>query len=104
MGRAFAEIFASVLCMQKAPLPRAEKSLLLASVHGDLGIAADARQMRRLFGPCGVTALQDVLAAADLHAISTDDDDYAAWVAHRKAKRIDEKEEAEDCGQRKEKT
>ena len=42
------------------------------------------RQPRDRFCPFGGSARQDVPAAADVEAISEDDDDFAAWAAHRK--------------------
>ena len=48
-------------------------------------IGAVARQIRRLFGPCGAVARQHFLAATVAQARSGADD-FAAWVAYRKAK------------------
>ena len=83
MGGASSEIFASEICMQNAPLSRWRKSPVLASVQGNLGISAVDQQIRRLFGPFGGAAPQDVSAAADVDAISDEDDDFAAWVVYR---------------------
>ena len=54
--------------------------------------------MRRQIGPRGGAARQDVLAAVDLGAISNDNGDYAAWVAHRQAKKKSEKIKVEESG------
>ena len=51
--------------MQIAAASRNEKSLLLASAQGSSGFLSAAKQMRRLFEPCGGVARQDVLAATD---------------------------------------
>ena len=42
--------FVSIPCMQNASLSQSDKSLVLASAQGNLGMAAAARKMRRLFG------------------------------------------------------
>ena len=72
--------------MRTAPPPRPGKSLLLASVKGNLGISAISQQMRRLFGPRGGAAWGDVSAATDVYVESIGDD-YAARAAYRKAKK-----------------
>ena len=53
------------------------KSPVLASVQGDLGISAVARQMRRLFGQRGGFARQDVLATTDAGANSNNEGSFA---------------------------
>ena len=52
-GGAFPDAFASLLRMQNAALKTNGKSLLLASVQGSLDFPTVAKQMRRLFDPCG---------------------------------------------------
>ena len=77
--------------MQISYLPSTDSSMALASVHGDLCMAGAARQMRRLFAPLGAAVCQYVLAATDVDEKSKDasgDDDFEAWVAYRKAKRM----------------
>ena len=78
--------------MQNASLSRSEKSLALARVRGNYGIAAVVRQMWRPVGPCGRAARLDVLAAADVGATLNEEDDLAAWVAHGNAKQERQKE------------
>ena len=83
MGGAFLRTPPSALRMRTAPPPpRPGKSLLLASVKGNLGISAMSQQMRRLFGPRGGPAWGDVLAATDVYVESIGDD-YAARAAYR---------------------
>ena len=53
-GRTFLEAFVAALRLQSASLPRADKSLVVASTRGSLGIVEIAKQMRRLSGPFGV--------------------------------------------------
>ena len=67
-GGAFPELFASVLRIQNARLPRSEKTLALSS----------ARQTRRLFGQCGFVVRRDVLAATDVAANSIKGGESAA--------------------------
>ena len=76
--------------MHNASLSSAEQSLVLASVEGDSGIAASASHTERLFGPMDNTVRQDVIAVTDMGVkdnTSAEDDDFAAWVAYRKAKK-----------------
>ena len=86
MGRGPPKTSALALFMQNAFLSRPGKSLGPASETGNLGIAAVARQMRRLFGPFGGAFRQDVLAATDAGA-SSNVEYSAALVAHGKAKK-----------------
>ena len=79
--------FGSALCMRDASLARSSKSLALAGLQGNLGISAAARQMRRLCGPCGGIARQDVSAAVGVDANSTDGDHFVAWDARRETKK-----------------
>ena len=65
---ASAGILASAHLLQNASHLRSEKSPVLASAQGNLGISAVAREMRRLFRPCGGVARQDVSAAAEADA------------------------------------
>ena len=58
----------------------------MASIRNALAFPEVASQMRRLFGPHGSAARQDVLVAADMHAAS-EGADFEAWAAYRKAKK-----------------
>ena len=69
------------------------KSLVSASVQGNLGYPAAAKQTRRLFGPCSGAARQGVLVAAYMGAFSGEATDIEAWVADRKAKKTGGKKE-----------
>ena len=51
--------------------------------------------MIRLFVPRRGAARQDVFAAMDVH-VSSDNGDFASWLAHRKAKK--QQEEKMDIG------
>ena len=51
MGVSSPETFVPTSRTQSASLPRADKSLLLASAQEHLGMAARAKQMRRFFDP-----------------------------------------------------
>ena len=84
------ETFASAPCKKNAFLPQSEKSLVLASAQGNLGVPAVARQMRRLFGPRGGAVRQDVLAATDAD-VSSNGDDVAARATHREAEQQERK-------------
>ena len=84
-GGASPQLFASAPCARNASNPRSEKWLALASVQGNLGISAVAQQMRRLFGRHGGVGRRDVFQAADVDVTSSEDDDFAGWVAYRKA-------------------
>ena len=99
MGRGFPDEFVSILRMQAAPLSKNGKFLALARIQKKLALPVAAHQMRRLFGPHGNAARQDVyraaraatrrvnvLLAADSDTVSRQED-YAAWAAFRKAKR-----------------
>ena len=72
LGGASPETFASAPCIRNAFLPQSEKSLVLASAQGNLGIPAVAQQARWLFGPRGSAVRQDVLAATDADVSSND--------------------------------
>ena len=52
-GGAFPHAFASLVCMRNAALKTNGESLLLASVRGSLDFPIVAKQMSRLFDPCG---------------------------------------------------
>ena len=65
MGKAYADVLASALRMQNAPLSGLGKTLVLATLEVNLGTFAVARQTRRVFGPCGGVGRRDVVAAAD---------------------------------------
>ena len=86
MGGAFPGALAHVLRMRNAALPRAEKSSILAGAQGNVGFPAVAEQLRRLFGPRGGAAHQDVFVAADIDLSSEEETDFDAWAAYRKAK------------------
>ena len=58
------------------------------------GVPEASSQIRPLFGPRGNAARQDVLSAADLDAVS-EEEDFEAWVAYRKAKKEKTKENRE---------
>ena len=84
-----------------AHLYRSGRSLAPASVQGNSGISAVARQMRRPFGPCGGAAQRHTSAAAEVDTISNDDEESAALVARREAKKKGEQKKWEDGGMRK---
>ena len=86
MEGSFPDTFVSILCMRNDFLSRSDKWLALADVQGDLGLAAVERQMERLFGPPDGAVRRDVLAAAKSD-VNPSDDDYAALVAYRNAKK-----------------
>ena len=65
LGGPLPPAFASALCPQNASLPRADKSLIRASVHGSSGIVGIARQMRGLCGWMGGSGLQNMLYVAE---------------------------------------
>ena len=64
-GGGFPDEFVSIGCAQNAPAPEREKSLAVASFGSTLACPAMANHMRRLFGPRGSAARQDVLSAAE---------------------------------------
>ena len=86
IGGAFPGGFVSISRMQNAALSGAEQTLGLSSVQGAMDFPTAAKQMRRLY-PCGGSARQDVLTAADMDAGSDEGDPpYTAWVAYWGAK------------------
>ena len=85
-----------MLLTRKASPPRSEKPLFIASVQGNLGISAVARQMRRIFDPRDGAYRQDVFVATAADAMSYDADDFPEWTAYRKAKK--KRGKAEDGG------
>ena len=91
MGHGFPDEFASVLCVQNAALLGNGKSMGLACVQNNLAFPGAPSLMRRLFGPRGSAVRQDVLAAADLGP-ALGEEDYAAWVAYRKARKGQKRE------------
>ena len=97
MGTGFPDEFASVLCIQNAALSKTEKQLVVASVGSSLVFGNVAAQMRRLFGNMGSSQNMDVLVTQDVDQAS-DEDDFEAWVAYRKAKRA--KNNMGDAGSR----
>ena len=86
-GGALAGAFASALCMQNAALLGSGESQVSASVLGNLGFLAVARQIRRLSGPFGGAVRRDGLEAADLDMMFGNGDDFAAWVPRWEAKK-----------------
>ena len=86
-GGSFPDEFVSILRMQDAAVSRNEKSIPLASVQDSLDSHIAAKQMSRLFEPCGGPARQDVLAATDCDTGSAGEDlSYKAWGARQEAK------------------
>ena len=92
MGSGLPDEYVPILRMQNAGLPNNDKPQALASIRNTLAFPQASRQMCRLFGPRGSEARQDVLLAADLDTVS-EEEDFAAWVAYRKAKKDKRKEE-----------
>ena len=86
MGSRFPDALVSVLCMQNAALSKNEKTMALASLGNTLAFPLVSARMRRLFGPCGYASRQDVMVAQDMDTVS-EEEDFEAWVAYRKAKR-----------------
>ena len=86
MGSGFPDEFVSVLCMKNASPSKKEKTLALVSLQNTLAFPAVSAQMRRLFGPCGYASRQDVLVAAKMDT-GSEEEDFEAWTAYRKAKR-----------------
>ena len=87
-GGAFADAFAAAPCLKHASLSRSDKSLVLASTRGHLGIAEVAQHMRRLFGPSGGGWRHDILSVDDdgkeeLHPAGGED--FGARMAYRTA-------------------
>ena len=78
--------FVSSYCMRNAALSKNWRSLALASTRNTLAFPEASSQMRRLSGQRGYAARQGALLAADLDAVS-DEGDYAAWAAYRKARK-----------------
>ena len=82
----YAESYVPVFCMQNASSSKSEKSLIL-DIQGNFGFPAVAEEMRRLFGPgCGA-ARQDASVATAVGMSSGAGGAFAAWVAHRNAKK-----------------
>ena len=86
MGTGLPDEFVSALCAQDASLSKNERQLITASAGSPLAFSQVAAQMRRLFGNVGSDQRQDALAAQDLDTVS-EEEDFEAWVAYRKAKR-----------------
>ena len=59
---------------------------MLASFHNTLAFPEVSAQMRRFFGPRGCASCQYVTAAADMDTVS-EEEDFEAWFAYRKAER-----------------
>ena len=68
VGGGFTDEFAPVLRMRNAESPENEKSLVQAHIRATLAFPQASSQTRRLFGPRGRAARQDVLVAANLDA------------------------------------
>ena len=78
------------------PSPGMTNSRRWPACMGDVGMAPAPRQMGRLLGPPGGAVRQHVPAATEVDAYSSGDD-FAAWMAYRKAKKsLARKEEAGD--------
>ena len=97
MGTGYPDEFVSVLCIQNAALSKNERQLVIASVGSSLAFGHVSAQMRRLFGNIGSSQSMDVLVAQDMDQVS-EEDDFEAWVAYRKAKRA--KKNSSDGGSR----
>ena len=102
MGTGAPEAFASVLRMQGASLAMSEGYPVLASNQRDVNFPTAAYQMRRLFGPRGGAAREDVCVAADMNWPSGTESDRASRLAHRKAKK-EIREEGERRGKKRQK-
>ena len=71
--------------------------MVLASLSNTLASPQVSPRMRRLFGPRGNASRQDVRVAQDMDTVS-EEEDFEAWMAYRKAKR--EKKEGGGQGKR----
>ena len=83
-GSGFPDKYFSILRVRTAGLTKNGESLASASDRIALAFREASSRMRRLFGPRGNAARQCVLSAADSDAVSKGED-FAAWVAYRKA-------------------
>ena len=98
-GSGFPHGFLSALCVRNTALSKNGKSPALASTRNTLAFPEVACRLRRLLGPRGSAARQDVLAAGDLGTAS-EEGDFEAWVAYRKAEKEEKKERgSEDPGE-----
>ena len=86
MGSGFPDESASFFSMQNALPSKNGKSLASARIQHALAFPVAANQTRRLFGPRGNAARSNILLAEYWGAVS-EDEDYAAWAAYRKAKK-----------------
>ena len=86
MGSGLPDEFAPALRMRNAALPKNGRTLVAASIRNTLAFPEVSAQMRRLSCPRGYASRRDVLVAADMDAVS-EEEDFEAWVAYRKAKR-----------------
>ena len=84
VGGGFPDEFVPVLCVRDAILSKNGRTLAIASLRDTLAFPEVSAQMRRLFGPCGYSFPQK--PAADMDTVS-EEEDFEAWAAHRKAKR-----------------
>ena len=90
MGGSFPDTIVATLRLQSASLPRANKSLALASVQETRGTAAAARQMGGFCGSTGYLSRQDALAATDMgkkDKNASGDDDFEAMGAREISRR-----------------
>ena len=78
-----------------------EKSLVLASIRGNIVFAAVGKQMRRLFGSRGGAARRDAVVSVESDSSAEEESGRAEWLARRKAK--NKKEFREEGGGRCEK-
>ena len=86
MGSGFPDESACVSRMRNAALTRNEETSVSASLHETLALPEVSAQMRRLSRTYGCASRQDVLISADVDAVS-EEKDFEAWMACRKAKR-----------------
>ena len=95
IGSGFPDEFASALWMRNGASAKNEKSPAPASVRSAPALPEVSSHMRRLFGPRGSAARHGVLAAADVDAVS-EEEDFEAWAAYRKARKEKRKEPGGD--------
>ena len=86
MGGGVPDEFACALRVENAAPSKNGETLVLASARNTLALPAPPAQMRRLFGSRGHASRQDALLAADMDAV-TEEEDFEACVAYRKANR-----------------
>ena len=64
-GGGFPDIFICILCIKAAHLKPAEKTLLMASLGGQIDFARMSKQLRQLFQPSNAAAKEDVLRVTE---------------------------------------